>query len=171
MSQRKEFWMSMVPPEVTSQQKGLNTRGRTPRFYKKDAVKEAERQLLKHLWEHRPAELMTGPLALCTAWVWPWRLGETNTVTNHFPLKLRDTRPDHDNCIKLFQDCMARKGREYFKEDGKIATSITQTFWGEQPGIAVRIAETKDLIEMVQFLVEFARRPLWFVEHWDREEE
>ena len=49
------------------------------------------------------------------------------------------TKPDTDNLIKLFKDCMTRT--HYWQDDAQVCSEITEKFFGERPGIYVRVEQ------------------------------
>ena len=72
---------------------------------------------------------MTGPIRLITKWCYPGG--------KHKDGEWKITKPDTDNTIKLFKDCMTKTG--FWKDDAQVASEITEKFWAEIPGIFVRV--------------------------------
>lgn len=130
-----QFFIAGQPPTATHQEKQVNTRGRKPRFYEPQAVKEA-RQWHRHgLAPHKPLERLTGPLRLVTKWCW---------ATDCHPMpSYRDTKPDTDNLIKLLKDEMTATG--FWGDDAQVASEVTEKFWAEPAGIYVRVEPLEDV--------------------------
>ena len=163
-------WLSFVPPTVTSQQKGLRVFGRKRHhFFTKDEVHDAETLIREALDPHRLGQPLHGAIGLHTSWVWPWRKNEPKRVTNKELLALRDTPPDHDNCVKLFQDVMT--GMKFFDDDGRIAVADTNTYWGYEPGIGLMVGRLRDLNAAYTFKKLIGDNPFWFLKHWAVAEE
>lgn len=55
-----EFFMPMVPPTVTHQEKQVAVVNGKPRFYEPAELKAARAKLRAHLGRHRPAIVFTG---------------------------------------------------------------------------------------------------------------
>ncbi|MBE6902906.1 MAG: RusA family crossover junction endodeoxyribonuclease, partial [Ruminococcaceae bacterium] len=47
------------------------------------------------------------------------------------------TKPDTDNLNKLLKDCMTKLG--FWKDDALVASEIIEKFYGEIPGVYIRI--------------------------------
>ena len=126
------FFLPMIPPTVTAQERRFTvTRsGARPKVYESETLKDTRRRFIAHLSRHVPQAPFTGPVRLVTKWLFPagW---------SHPPRTYRTSRPDTDNLIKLFKDCMTRCG--YWKDDAQVASEITEKFYNDLPGIYVRI--------------------------------
>ena len=72
-------------------------------------------------------------------WIWPcdYIVGEM-----HANGEWKTTRPDTDNLIKLFKDCMTRT--HYWQDDAQVCSEITEKFFGDKPGIYVRVEPIGD---------------------------
>lgn len=129
-----EFFIPLKdPPTVTSQEKGLDTRNGQKRFYTKYEVRAVKQRFIELLSVHRPPEPMTCGVRLTTKWLYPDRSGR------HRDGEYKTTKPDTDNTIKLFKDCMTSAG--FWKDDAQVASEHTEKFWvRESPsGIYVKI--------------------------------
>lgn len=80
---------------------------------------------------------MTGPVRLVTKWIWP-------VDDRHPEGGWKTTRPDTDNLIKLFKDCMTKTG--WWHDDAQVASEITEKFWGAITGIYVEVIPLEDQI-------------------------
>ena len=136
-----EFFLPMIPPTVTQQEHEFKiVKGRVV-VYDPPRLKEARRKFMDLLLaqKHRlpgwdfifPLE---GPLRLVTKWLFP--IPEGSGVRDG---EWKVTRPDTDNLIKLFKDCMTRT--HYWQDDAQVCSEITEKFFGERPGIYVRVEQ------------------------------
>ncbi|MBN6886226.1 Holliday junction resolvase RusA-like endonuclease [Cytobacillus horneckiae] len=128
-----EFFMPMVPPTTTHQQKQVTVRNGKPVFYEPEDLKAARAKLMAHLGKHVPEKKYKGPLRLMAKWCFPLVKGKKDG-------QYKDTKPDNGNSNKLLEDCMEDLG--YFeKGDAQIASLIVEKFWADVPGIYIRIEE------------------------------
>lgn len=128
-----EFFLSMIPPTATHQEKGVNAKSGKPVFYEKDNVKAARAKLCAHLAPHRPEQPLQGGIRLVTKWCFPRGSHEDGAY--------RTTKPDTDNLQKLLKDCMTARG--FWKDDAQVASEICEKFWAEHPGIYICVEELK----------------------------
>lgn len=135
-----EFFLSMAPPTVTQQEHDIKVvRGR-PVVYDPPRLKDARQKFTAHLakeaWKAQRAENgepllpLEGPLRLVTKWLFP-------SDGDHGNGAWKATRPDTDNLVKLFKDCMTRTG--WWLDDAQVASEITEKFYADRPGIYVRV--------------------------------
>ena len=127
-----QFFVPMIPPNKTHQEKGERVVNGRIVHYTKDEVKAIRQRFLAELADHAPAAPFTGPVRLVTKWMYPAGYGCK-------PGQWKNTKPDTDNLIKLFKDCMADVG--FFKDDAQVASEITEKFYWDLPGIYVRVEE------------------------------
>lgn len=123
-----EFFLNLIPPTVTHQQKKVTVVGGRPRFYEPPRLAAARELLTLHLLPHRPPE--------------PYRQGVELTVRWQFPrgrrrAGYRITRPDTDNLQKLLKDCMTSAG--FWKDDALVAAEHVEKLWADRPGIYIRV--------------------------------
>jgi Holliday junction resolvase RusA-like endonuclease len=127
-----EFFMPMIPPTTTHQQKQVSVVNGKPLFYEPEDLKAARAKLMAHLGQHVPEKKYTGPVRLMVKWCFP--------VTGDYKDgQYKHTRPDCGNSNKLLEDCMEDLG--YFKNDAQIASLIVEKFWADMPGIYIKIEE------------------------------
>ena len=126
-----EFFMVMVPPTVTHQEKQVHVVNGKPVFYEPAELKRARHKLVGHLAKYKPEEMMEGPLELVTKWCFPRGKQAQGSY--------RTSKPDTDNLQKLLKDCMTTVG--FWKDDALVAREITEKFWAEPPGIYIRVTE------------------------------
>lgn len=127
---KTEFFLPIIPPTCTHQEKQVNCKNKKPVFYEPQELKEARSKLEAHLAQHTPKAKYTGPVQLVTKWCFPIK-------GNHLPGEWKATKPDTDNLQKLLKDVMTQLG--YWKDDAQVASEITEKFWASQPGIYIRI--------------------------------
>lgn len=123
-----EFFLDMIPPTVTHQQKKVAMTAGRPMFYEPPRLAAARELLTLRLLPHRPQE--------------PCRQGVKLTVRWQFPrgrrrAGYRITRPDTDNLQKLLKDCMTAAG--FWKDDALVAVEHVEKLWSDEPGIYIRI--------------------------------
>ena len=127
-----EFFMPMVPPTATHQEKQVRVvRGR-PVFYDPPQVQAARSKLTAHLAAYRPQRPLEGAVRLVVKWCFPLQ-------GDHGNGEYRSTRPDTDNLQKLLKDCMTAAG--FWRDDAQAACEIVEKFWAEVPGIYIRVEE------------------------------
>ena len=124
-----QFFMPMVPPTVTHQEKQVAVVDGKPRFYEPEELKTARVKLRDYLAMHRPEAPMEGGVRLVVKWCFP--------RGNHPDGSYRITKPDTDNLQKLLKDVMTALG--FWKDDAQVASEITEKFWAEIPGIFIRV--------------------------------
>lgn len=124
-----EFFMPMIPPTVTHQEKRIAVRNNKPYVYEPPALADARAKLIAHLMQHRPSTPMIGGLRLCVKWCFPKGRHKNGTY--------RTTKPDTDNLQKLLKDCMT--ACRYWKDDAQVASEIVEKFWADIPGIYIKV--------------------------------
>ena len=129
----KEFFMAMIPPTVTSQEHKIVVRNGKGFFYDPPELKAARQKLTAHLRRHSPDEPYRSGVKLTAKWIFPAGSRPVGTY--------RTTRPDTDNLQKLLKDCMTRCG--FWEDDALVASELVEKFWGDPPGIYIRIEELK----------------------------
>lgn len=130
----KQFFMAMIPPTVTAQMHKLTVRNGQPIFYDPPEVADAKDKLIANLLKHRPQEPYRKGVRLMVKWIFP--------KGRHKNGEYRITKPDTDNLQKLLKDCMTFCG--FWQDDALVASEITEKFWGDIPGIYIRIEELSE---------------------------
>lgn len=124
------FFMPMVPPTTTHQQKQVTVKKGKPVFYEPEDLKAARAKLMAHLGKHVPENKFDGGVHLMVKWLFP--------ITGaHKDGDWKITKPDTDNLNKLLKDCMTDLG--YWKDDQLVASELIQKFYAETPGIFIQI--------------------------------
>lgn len=132
---RIEFFLPMIPPTTTHQQKAARVVKGKPVFYEPPELEDARAKLEAHLAGHVPQRRCQGAVRLLVKWCFP--------ITG----KRRDgqyktTRPDTDNLQKLLKDVMTDLG--FWKDDAQVASEIVEKFWAKRPGIYISVAELEE---------------------------
>ena len=128
-----EFFMPMIPPTITHQEKQVAVRNGKPIIYEPQELKDARAKLMAHLNKHKPDKALDCGVRLTVKWCFPDNSGK------HKDGEYRCTKPDTDNLNKLLKDCMTDIG--FWKDDALVASEICEKFWSDTPGIYVRIEE------------------------------
>ena len=123
-----EFFMAMIPPTITHQEKKVHVVNGRPRFYEPDELKAARQKLTAYLGQHVPEEPYQGGIQLIVKWCF-------QTKGRHKDGEYRITKPDTDNLQKLLKDCMTSVG--FWSDDAQVASEIVEKFWAEIPGIYI----------------------------------
>ena len=127
-----EFFMPMVPPTKTHQQKKVRVEKGKPIFYEPAELKAVRSKLMAHLARHVPEQPYTTAVRLITKWCWPANAKRKDG-------EYKATRPDTDNLQKMLKDCMTDVG--FWTDDALVASEITEKFWAKVPGIYICIEE------------------------------
>ena len=128
-----EFFLPMVPPTTTQQEHKLSIRNGKPVMYEPAELQVTRAKFIASLNQARrlygpddPIEKT--PVRLITKWIWPSRdKAESWKIT----------KPDTDNLIKLFKDCMTRVG--FWTDDALVCSEITEKSFGPIAGVWVKI--------------------------------
>ena len=124
------FFIPMIPPTTTHQQKAVRVVKGKPVFYEPPELKDARAKLLAHLSKYAPAEPYTGPVRLYTLWYFP-------VTGNHKDNEYKATRPDTDNLQKLLKDVMTEL--HYWRDDALVVSEYIEKRYSEYPGLHVII--------------------------------
>lgn len=130
-----EFFMPMVPPTMTHQDKQLAvTKAGRPVMFDSAELKAVRAKLRDHLGPHVGGLRLNGALRLMTKWCWPCE------GTGHASGEYHTDKPDTDNVAKTLKDAMEDVGA-FAVGDQQVASDITEKFWADVPGIYVRLEE------------------------------
>lgn len=124
-----QFFIPCKPPTKTHQMKKVRVTKGKPIFYEPQEVLTIRQKFMATLKGYAPATPITGPVRLLTKWCYP--------RGTHDNGEWKTTKPDTDNMIKLFKDCMTATG--YWKDDAQVCSELTEKFWSEIPGIFVHV--------------------------------
>lgn len=129
---RLAFFMPMLPPTATHQEKKWRAVKGKPVSYDPPEVAAARAKLTAHLAGYTPARPLEGAVRLLVKWCFP-------LCGDHCDGEYRITRPDTDNLQKLLKDCMT--AAKFWKDDAQVACEICEKFWAKVPGIYVCLEE------------------------------
>ena len=125
------FFLAMIPPTATAQERKVKVVKNKPVFYDPPAVRTAREQLTAYLGSHRPAEPMKGPVELRVLWLFP-------KGSSHRHGEWRVTKPDTDNLQKLLKDCMTKTG--FWEDDAQVVREVAEKRWSDEPcGIYIEV--------------------------------
>ncbi|ALA12719.1 RusA family crossover junction endodeoxyribonuclease [Paenibacillus larvae] len=127
-----EFFMAMIPPKTTSQQKQVTVVKNKPVFYEPPELKTARVKLMAHLGQHVPEKTYARPVRLVVKWCFP-------ITGKRQDGEYKMTRPDIDNSQKLLFDCMT--DLKFWKDDALVVSLVAEKFWAKLPGIYIKIEE------------------------------
>ncbi|MFA7216275.1 MAG: RusA family crossover junction endodeoxyribonuclease, partial [Bacillota bacterium] len=94
---RTEFFMPMIPPTMTHQEKQVAVVKGKPKFYEPAELKAVRSKLMAHLGQHVPETKYTTAVRLVTKWCFP-------ITGKHKDGEYKTTKPDLDNSFKMFAD-------------------------------------------------------------------
>ena len=126
-----EFFIPMVPPTITHQEKKVRVVNGKPIFYEPEKLKTARQKLMAYLGYHVPEEPFHTGVQLVTKWCFP--------RGRHKDGDYRLTKPDTNNLQKLLKDCMTVIG--FWDDDALVASEVVEKFWAEIPGIYIKVTE------------------------------
>ena len=124
-----QFFLPMIPPTVTHQEKQVTVVNGKPRFYEPRELKTARVKLRDALAPYKPEKPMTGGVGLVVKWCFP--------RGRHPDGSYRITKPDTDNLQKLLKDVMTELG--FWEDDARVAFELVEKFWAENPGIFIYV--------------------------------
>lgn len=130
MIMRTEFFMPMLPPTTTYQEKQVKVVKGKPVFYEPAELKAARAKLQAHLAQHIPEKKYIGAVRLVTKWLFP-------ITGKHQGGEYKTTPPDTDNMVKLLKDVMT--DLHFWTDDTLVASEIIEKFWADKPGIYIAI--------------------------------
>ena len=119
-------------PTGTSQQKGVRIVRGKPMFYEKSKLKSAETEFINALKPFRPKYPSDKPIKLTI-----WFAFDTKNKKKWGQPK--PTRPDTDNYLKLFKDCMTNVG--FWNDDAQVVDERVFKTYAEKATVMVRWEE------------------------------
>ena len=131
LSEKIEFFIPLEKiPTVTHQEKKITVVNGKPIVYESQKMKNVRLVFEGHLFSFAPETPLQGPIRLTTKWIWPKKKRSD-------PDAYKTTKPDTDNLIKAFKDCMTKVG--FWKDDAQVASEITEKIYGNISGIYVKV--------------------------------
>lgn len=125
-----EFFMPMVPPTITAQEKKIRVVNGKPKLYDPLELAMAKNKLRAHLISHIPDQPFDGPLRLVVKWCFP-------ITGKHHDGEYKYTKPDTDDLNKALKDIM--EDLKFYVNDSRVASEIIEKFWADLPGIYIRL--------------------------------
>lgn len=129
-----DFFMPMIPPTITHQEKKVHVVNGKPIFYEGQELKAARSKFEAHLAKHKPDKKYAGGIELIVKWCFP--------RGKHKDGEYRITKPDTDNLQKLLKDCMTHVG--FWQDDAQVCLEIVEKFWADIPGIYISIRNIEE---------------------------
>lgn len=118
-------------PTVTAQMKRITVHAGKPVVYEDAKLKNAREAFCTALAQHAPEKPQDGPIYLQTVWLFPTKVKKKQG-------QWKTTKPDTDNLLKLFKDCMTKTG--YWHDDAQVVDERTMKKWANKtPGIFVEV--------------------------------
>ena len=133
-----EFFLPIIPPTVTHQEKKVTVVKGKPIFYEPDELKDARQKLTTYCARYSPENPLAGPVQLITKWCYP-----IVDKKKYHDGDYKTTKPDTDNMIKLLKDVMTKL--QFWQDDAQVASEITEKFWSKVPGIYVCIRKLSEV--------------------------
>lgn len=130
---KTKFFIHMIPPTTTHQEKQVTVKSGKPIFYEPPELKEARAKLTAYLAKYTPKEKYTKAVRLIVKWCFPIVEGK------HQNGEWKISKPDTDNLNKLLKDVMT--DLSFWTDDAQVASEIIEKFWAEIPGIYISIEE------------------------------
>ncbi|HBI61685.1 MAG TPA: RusA family crossover junction endodeoxyribonuclease [Lachnospiraceae bacterium] len=124
------FFLPMIPPTATHQEKQVHVVNGKPVFYEPQEVKAVRQKLQSYLGQHVPEKRFTGPVRLTTWWCFPAK-------GRHKDGEYRTSKPDTDNLVKMLKDVMTEL--HFWKDDAQVASEVIEKYWADIPGIYVKV--------------------------------
>lgn len=125
-----QFFMAMIPPTCTHQEKQVHVVNGKPVFYEPKDLQTAREKLKAHLGKNVPSERFTGTVRLTTWWCFPIN-------GKHKDGEYKTSKPDTDNLVKMLKDVMTEL--HFWNDDAQVASEVIEKFWAEIPGIFVKV--------------------------------
>ena len=132
MNKPLTFFLPIIPPTVTHQEKKVAVKNGKPIFYEPPELKDARAKLSSYLAPHAPKQPFKKALRLIVKWCFP-------ITGKHADGEYKTTKPDTDNLQKLLKDVMTAVG--FWKDDALVCSEITEKFYAEKTGIFVMLME------------------------------
>ena len=131
---KMDFFMSMIPPTITHQEKKVHVVNGKPVFYEGQELKATRNKLEAYLAMYKPYKKYTGGIELIVKWCFP--------RGKHKDGEYRTTKPDTDNLQKLLKDCMTHVG--FWQDDAQVCLEVVEKFWADIPGIYISIRNIEE---------------------------
>lgn len=132
-----EFFLPMIPPTVTHQDKAIRAwvdksgRARAV-IHDSERLKDTKAKFRANLARHRPERPIAPrvPVRLMVKWLFP-------TGEKHQDGEWMTDKPDTENLNKALVDCMTQMG--FWADDAQVVSEIIEKFWAKIPGVYIRV--------------------------------
>ena len=125
-----EFFMPMIPPTVTAQEKKITVVNGKPRLYDPPELAAAKNKIKSNLIPFVPDQPLDGALRLVVKWCFP-------VTGKHYDGEYKYTKPDTDDLNKALKDIIENLG--FYVNDSRVASENIEKFWAEVPGIWIHL--------------------------------
>ena len=119
-------------PKATAQQKGVYVRNGKPHFYDKSNIEQAKKEFISALMPYKPERPAERPIKLSVWFAF-------DVKDKKLWGQPRPTRPDTDNYLKLFKDCMTEVG--FWLDDAQVVDEHVFKTYAEKATIGVHWEE------------------------------
>lgn len=99
-------------------------------------LKDTKKLYMDALSDYAPAQPLDCPIWLHVWWGFP-------CGKSHKPGEYKTTKPDTDNLMKLFKDCMTATG--YWVDDSRVVIETAVKAWTDDPCIIVSYSEVQPI--------------------------
>lgn len=130
-----QFFMPMVPPTTTFQDKELAVRKGKPVLYDSAELIAVKAKLRGHLAKYIPGEPIQGPVRVMVKWCYP-------ATEKHPHGSWKITKPDGDNLQKALLDAMTKL--KFWKDDAQVCSQVSEKFYSDVPGVFVYIEQLEE---------------------------
>jgi Holliday junction resolvase RusA-like endonuclease len=131
-----EFFIVCDPPKTTHHAKKVTKIGKFYRIGDKPELAEARQTLEALLLPFQPQSPVQGPVTLTVTYTWPWLI--KHKPRDRAAGRVRKTsKPDLSNLIKTIEDRLV--ALRFIENDQSVAELHVQKWFGEKPGILIRI--------------------------------
>ena len=156
---RIQFFLQMVPPTITAQEKDIRVvqknitrsdgkvvRKPVPVVYEDQKLKDARQKLMGHLarWKYDSQFQGMPPgkgVRLETVWCFKLPTSGTSAGVSVEDGDYRLTKPDTDNLQKMLKDCMTATG--FWKDDALVCSEQVEKRWASTPGIFITVEDVE----------------------------
>ena len=125
------FFLPIRIPTKTHQEKRVTFVNGKPKFYEDAELKDVRSKYESHLAKYAPQQPMKHAVELHVVWCFPRGKHENGEP--------KITKPDTDNMIKLFKDCMTQTG--FWNDDAQVFREINEKFYAKVEGVFVQATE------------------------------
>ena len=132
-SDKIQFFIPIRIPTVTAQERRVlpSKTGGKPIFFDTPEIANARAKYIAYLGQYKPVNKYLGAVSLRVVWCF-------QATVKHRHGEWKISKPDTDNMIKLFKDCMTKVG--FWKDDAQVAREIQEKRYCDIEGIYVQVS-------------------------------